>query len=281
VPTLSRSTAVFLDRFQLRPVRPDLKLLGEVATGFAHLPWENLTKYIKKHQAQDPPELPDRLRGIPGAGRLRLSEEVLDDHARLGTGGTCFSLTNALRRIATDLGFRACPAMADMRHGPNIHCGLLVDLDSGRYLLDPGYLVAEPVPLRPGEPVRVNHPGHRLEYRPVESCDEVELYTSNERGEELLRYRLRPRPVPDGEFIGHWLDSFDANGMNGLHLNRVTGDGRISAHDFNLRIDNGRDKTNVKLRHGYVEQVAGRFSIDREVVQRAFEEWERRRCRRR
>jgi hypothetical protein len=103
-----------------------------------------------------------------------------------------------------------------MRHGTNIHCALLVELGDQRYLLDPGYLVAEPVPLRAESTVRVSHPGHQLEYRPVGDGSQIELHTLNDRGEELLRYRLRPRPIPEDMFVQHWLDSFDANGMNGL-----------------------------------------------------------------
>jgi arylamine N-acetyltransferase len=269
------ATSVFLDLFQLSPVRPDLKLLGDVTQRFANLPWENLTKFLKKHRPPEARDLPERLRGVRGAERLRLSAEVLDDHARLGSGGTCFSLTNALRRISTDLGYRSYPVMADMRHGANIHCALLVDFDDRRFLLDPGYLVAEPVPLRADGTVAVSHPGQVVEYRPVSNRD---MHTLNDRGEALLRYRLRPRRIPDEEFVGHWLDSFDANGMNGLHLNQLTNEGRLSAHDFNLRIDTGRSKTNVKLRDRYAEQIAERFGIDTELVRTARDVWERRRC---
>lgn len=265
---LSRATSIFLDLFQCSRGAADLKRLGDIASGFAHLPWENLTKFLKKHRAS-------------GTDRLRLSEEVLADHARLGAGGTCFSLTNALRRIVTDLGFQARPVMADMRHGANIHCGLRIDLDGEAWLLDPGYLVAEPVPLRPGRAVRVELPGHTLEYSPVAASDYIELYTSNARGEEQKRYRLRTGPVSDAEFVRHWVASFDANGMNGLHLNRITGEGRLSAHDLNLRIDTGRDKVNVKLRDGYARKVAERFGLDERLAERAFAEWERLRCGRR
>ena len=125
---------------------------------------------------------------------------------------------------------------------------------------------------------RIRHPGHCLEYRDVGGAA-YELHTWNDRGERMLRYRLHARPVSDAAFVGHWLASFDATGMNGLHLNRVTDAGRLSAHDLNLRIDTGREKTNVKLRDGYVEQVSARFALDRELVARAFAEWKRRRCR--
>jgi arylamine N-acetyltransferase len=268
----SRATTIFLDLCGLKPVRPDLRQLGDVALHFAALPWENLTKYLRKHR-------PDEL---PGVEKLRGSAEVLSDHAELGTGGTCFSLTNALRRVVIDLGYHAWPAMADMHHGTNVHCALVVELDGAHYLLDPGYLVAEPVRLRPGRRSRVRFPGHVLEYRASGAGPGavVALHSVNDRGEDRLRYRLRPRPVDDADFVRFWVESFEATGMNGLHLNRITAEGRLSAHDLNLRIDDGRDKLNVKLRDGYADKVSERFGIDRELVRQAHDTWERGRCRR-
>jgi arylamine N-acetyltransferase len=169
--------------------------------------------------------------------------------------------------------------MADMRHGADVHCALLVQLDGRRYLLDPGYLVSEPIPLDLRRPVRVRQAGSDLEYRPLGDGDEFALHTRDARGGDVFRYRLRARPVADADFLRCWLASFDASGMNGLHLNRLSGEGRLSAHDFNLRIDTGRHKRNLKLRDGYVEQVSDRFRIDGALVRRAFTEWERRRCR--
>jgi arylamine N-acetyltransferase len=278
---LSRASEVFLELYGLRPSRADLATLGKVSERYASLPWENLTKFLAKHGATEDRSgaVPERIRDVPGAGKLRLSAEVLDDHARQGAGGTCFSLTNALRRIVTDLGYTAYPVMADMRHGPDVHCGLVVDLGGRRFLLDPGYLVPEPIPLREGETVRVALPARSLEYRPVPGTHDYEMHTVNDRGEEMLRYRLRPRPVPDDEFVRHWIDSFDTTGMNGLHLNRVSGGERLSAHDLNLRIDTGRAKTNVNLRDRYAETVSDRFGLDRDLVRAAHDAWIQERCR--
>jgi hypothetical protein len=67
--------------------------------------------------------------------------------------------------------------------------------------------------------------------------------------------------------------------MNGLHLNRITSSGRLSAHDLNLRIDTGRDKRNVKLREAYAEKVSEHFGVDNELARQAFACWEQKRCR--
>jgi arylamine N-acetyltransferase len=242
-------------------------LLGDISFGFSRLPWENLTKYLKKHG------------GAMGEEMLRLSEEVMSDHAAMGTGGTCFSLTNALHRIVTDLGFRAYPAMADMRHGENIHCALVVELDNERYLLDPGYLVAEPVPLLQERPSVVTQSGQFIRYIPAGDGRHVEMITVNQRGDETWRYRLRPAGVDGEEFLRHWVASFNANGMNGLHLNRISTDGRLSAHNYNLRIDDGRGKRNLKLRERYSEEVSARFGIDTGLVEKVLRRWETDRCR--
>lgn len=267
MPKLTGATSILLDLFQIHPSSPDLKLLGEVSYHFASLPWENLTKFLKKHGSHESP-----------AARLRRSEEAMRDHAELGTGGTCFSLTNALRRIVCDLGYHAYPVMADMRHGANIHCALLVHHQDRRFLLDPGYLVAEPVPLRQDRAVRVQLPGRVLDYRPA-AGGEIELHTINEKGEDQFRYRLRPSPILEKEFVRFWLQSFDATGMNSLYLNMISSEGRLSAHNLNLRIDTGRDKVNLKLRGRYVEEISERFGIGSDLVRQAFDEWERTRCR--
>jgi arylamine N-acetyltransferase len=263
---MTGATSILLDLYGIDPAAPELRLLEKVSYGFSHLPWENLTKLIKKHD--------------PEGGKLRRSEEVMSDHAALGTGGTCFSLTNALRRILSDLGYHCYPVMADMKHGANIHCGLVVEHEKGSFLLDPGYLVAEPVPLPVDAAVMVRNPGQRLEYRPVANGSEIELHTVNDRGEEQLRYRMRPHRIPESEFVRFWTESFDAPAMNSLYLNRISGDCRLSAHNFNLRIDSGRDKFNLNLRDGYVEGISERFGIGSEIVGRAFDVWERSRCRR-
>lgn len=268
------ATSIFLDLCGIRPERPDLHLLHTVAREFSRLPWENLTKFLKKHTGQPADPRAGDVDTVPRRTPFRLSEEVLRDHALLGTGGTCFSLTHALRRVLTSLGYAAYPAMADMHHGPNVHCGLVVLVAGRRYLLDPGYLVPSPVPLDEGPIAGIERPGHHLEYR-RDGGGGIELRTVNARGERRLRYRLRPEPVGEAAFRRHWAASFEASGMRGLQVNRFAGDRRLSAHDYNLRIDSGTEKINLKLRGDYAQGLATHFGIDAGLATRALEEWRR------
>ena len=62
---------------------------------FSRLPYENLTKILKMSRLEDPRQ------------RLRFPDELLSDHLRLSTGGTCYSLAFCLREILGQLGFDA------------------------------------------------------------------------------------------------------------------------------------------------------------------------------
>src|SRR5579871_1983834 len=125
----------FLAHFRIDPTaQPDL-LLRKVATAFAELPYENLTKIIKEAAT-----------GRPEAAR-RGPGEVIGDHIALGTGGTCFSLTATLLHLIRELGWEAQPLLADRPYGPDTHCALAVWIDQQPHLIDPGFLLTEPVPL--------------------------------------------------------------------------------------------------------------------------------------
>ena len=108
-PTLE----VFRKYFHLEPQESAALLVENVATAFSSIPYENLTKILKQdHEGQ--------------RAARRCPEEVIEDHIRLGSGGTCFSLTAALLHILRALGLRAEPILADRHYGDNTHCALLV-----------------------------------------------------------------------------------------------------------------------------------------------------------
>ena len=260
----SEAAEAFFDHAGIDPEKGPEELLHLFTGAFATVPYENLTKYL--NCSDDAPRV------------LRMPETVVREHISAGTGGTCFSLTETAREIVSSRGIRARPVMADMQHGPSIHCAVLAELPGGkRYLVDPGYLVPEPVPLEEGSITRIDCGAESLEYRPA-GGDSWDMFTVTERGSSW-RYRIRLTPVTDIEFLESWTRSFDAPGMNSLHINMRESGTRLYAHNLNLRITDSGGGRNEKLRDGYAERVHEIFGISRKVAAMAIEEMERRRCR--
>lgn len=257
---MNTAAGMFFDHFGLLPGRADRDLLHRIVAEFARIPWENLTKFLVKSL------------GLPPKGRLRLADRVITEYLEHGTGGTCFSLTEALGAILSFAGFQCRPVMADMSHGMNIHCALTVFTGSGeRYLADPGYLVPLPVGLPEGKECRLQVPGQEMIWEPAagNSYDLVTL----EGGNRTWRYRLRLSPVDREEFLRHWQRSFDATGMNSLHANFRADGRRISAHNMNLRFVEGDGTRNEKLGGDYAADMEKHFGISRRIALQAEREW--------
>jgi len=259
----SRAAMIFHDHFGLLPGRPDRDSLFDISAAFGQLPWENLTKFLRK----------------AGEGALpRMPEEVLREHVEHGAGGTCFSLTEALGEVLAFSGFRTRPVMGDMQHGTNIHCAVLVEMPGGEnFLLDPGYLVREPVILDPGAETILKSGSETLVYRTGDD-NSWDMFTSGSEGCRH-RYRIKLAKVSRDRFRQFWNDSFDSPGMNGLHLSRAVDGVRLYAHNQNLRVVDSCVKRNVKLRSGYADRIAEAFGISRDIASMAWEELGRARCR--
>lgn len=204
----------FLDRYGVSKRDPGYALLCEIGRAFSFLPYENVTKILKD------------ARSVSSEMKLRSAEEVLEDHLRWGTGGTCFSLCNALQTILVECGFQARIAMADMHYGSNIHCAVIVPIDSRNFLLDPGYLLHEPMPLPDVglELVQIT-PMNRV--RLVGETEKLFSLYTEENAQKKWRYRLRSSVVTRDEFIGHWIRSFSLNTMEQIMLSCVKPSGRL------------------------------------------------------
>jgi len=244
---------IFFEHFRLKPGKPEFELLRGIVSCYSSLPYENVTKIIKKFTVTDPME------------RLRKPKEVVTGFVEMGTGGTCFSLTYALGSILSKTGFTCYPVMADMKR-PNIHCALVVELNSSRFLVDPGYLLGEPLELT-GASVKRETPLGTIELR--KRGEEVyDLYTIVE-GERKWRYRVRTRPVSKALFLRYWQESFDLPMMNNLLLTRLTGEGHLYVKNHHLRIRSGSKKVNENIRRELEERISREFGIPAELVSEA------------
>lgn len=243
----------FLDHFGLRPTASAESRLREVAATFAAFPYENLSKLVKKHHVP------------PGRQRRRLAGEVLADHLELGAGGTCFALTRLFQAVLTRLGLESFPVLCDTRHRTASHCALAVVLHGSLRLVDPGYLLYEPL-----EPDR-NASGllsSPLAAQLVQVDDhgrEADLYTLGR-----WRYRVHLEPVSPERFEAIWDESFDWTMMNGVHLCVRRGSGFIYVHDvkLNSRMPDGNASTNIRGREA--ELLSRLLGISPDLVEHAY-----------
>lgn len=248
---------LFLQTFRLTPQLPTLAYLQQIIAAFAHLPYENLSKIIKFNQHGD----------LENA-RLRLPEEVMEDHARFHTGGTCFSLSFLLHAILLQQGFINYLVMGDMRAGQNMHCALIVLLDELKYLLDPGYLLQRPMPLDPAKPRLYHNEFNGVELRFDSTTQRYNLFTFD-RAELKWRYSFADHPTSLDEFLQHWQASFQRNSMNGLCLTRAHAEELIFVRKDFMRITSLHGKRNVNLKHNYHAAIAEAFGLAPEYVEQA------------
>ncbi len=255
---------LYFRHFKLTGGEPGLNLLRAVVSSFANIPYENLTKIIRKFTVERPEERPRR------------PEEVVKEFIEHHTGGTCFSLTCCLGSILAGAGVTCYPVMADMKR-PNIHCALLVLIGGRRYLVDPGYLLGEPVELT-GEPVRLTTSFGLVELRPRGNT-RYDLYTI--AGSEMKwRYRVRTEPVSPALFRRFWQESFSLPMMNSLQLTRLSGNGHLYIRNHHLRLRRNDRKINENIRLELESRIETEFGIPpgitaqaRELIERMKRSW--------
>jgi arylamine N-acetyltransferase len=248
----------FLDHFRIERGAPRLHVLTAVARAFARLPYENLTKIIKDWDAKI------------AVDARRSPEEVWHDHTRLGAGGTCFALTATLLHLVRALGWRAEPILADRSYGPNTHSAILVWIDDKAHLLDPGYLIVEPLPLPNEGQVVLPASFNDLILTATHGGAKIELATRHQR-QTTYRLTFKTDPADAGTFLRAWDRSFDTDLLRYPVLSRVA-EGRQIYLQRNHLLVRSRDESRrvevdpVELR----ARIAAEFGIDGSIVERAF-----------
>jgi arylamine N-acetyltransferase len=247
----------FTNHFGIQRNGPPSELLGKTVRAFARLPYENITKIIKHAET-----------GSAEKSR-RYPEEVIANHIEWGSGGTCFSLTSALLHLVRGLGWKAEYILADRRYGHDTHCALLVWIDDVPHLLDPGFLVVDPIPISSAEQ-RVETEFNRLILAPEGRDDRISLSTVRQ-GSKTYRLTYKVSPVDAGEFCKAWDASFDWDMMRYPLLTRNAASGQIYLNGSRLQITGAdsverRDIAGGKL----VSKISAEFNIRPEIVARAM-----------
>ncbi len=248
----------FTSHFRISLSLPPRELLNAVVTAFAKLPYENITKIIKKAEC-----------GSPEKSR-RYPEEVVRDHIAWGTGGTCFSLTSALRDLVQNLGWEAEYILADRNYGQDTHCALLLRIDGGPHLLDPGFLILNPIPIGGVEEQAVDTGFNRLILAPESRPNRLSLSTIRQNS-KAYRLTYKTSPVDKGEFQKAWDSSFDWDMMNYPLLTRTIESGQIYLRGSRLQIskDGSVEKREIR-RDDIVSRISGEFHINPEIIAHAI-----------
>ncbi|MCC6201507.1 MAG: hypothetical protein IT494_00705 [Gammaproteobacteria bacterium] len=119
------------------PLRPDAAGLGTLYRSWClQVPFDNIRKMIALGQGGEAP--------LPGGDATDFFEHWL----AAGTGGTCWTTSNALCVLARSLGFDAWRVAGSMRDlGIINHGSVLVRGDDGHWLLDTSIMYNEPAPI--------------------------------------------------------------------------------------------------------------------------------------
>jgi len=243
-----------LDRYRVQCGAPRDDRLHQVAEIFVHLPYENLTKLLRKH------------RESVGRDRLRLPGDVVADHVTYGAGGTCFSLSCLFGLTLDRLGLDGYPVLARMRTERALHTALVIPVDGRHFLIDPGYLIHMPVLLRPGATTRV-----RTKAAVVEITGRPDGRTYDLSTNGLWRYAFIDDPLDADRFVRLWIESFDWTMMHDLHLSRVCDGGYLYVNGHKLRrmVDGRKENQNIRLNRA--EILREEFGLDPELTRTALE----------
>ncbi len=248
------------------PLAPDERpepttMIAVIAQAVGHLPYENLGKVADRSER--------------GSIRLPTIAETVDSHLANGSGGTCFALTDLLRALLVASGFDARPILADRTYGPATHCAVRVELQGRPLLVDPGYLIHEPLPLSEMTVIRET-PFHRLELVPTaperRELSTIERTTSiDATARRTYRLTYRIDPVDDDQLRDAWLASYDWPMMTYPVIAAVDRSRQLFVRGD--RWQERRDETTSRRRldrAALIDRLVNELGMRREWVERAW-----------
>ncbi len=212
------------------------KKVVDLCNQISNITYENLTKIIRLEQTGS------------ATGARKLDDSDQNDIDSWMGGGTCFSMTWHLYQALTDMGFKPRLVMGHKRKERNIHCALILPdpdgsivtptsvpgsplssfvfrLSSNSYLLDPGYLIFDPLPMPLPQPFGTGEAFFPLSPNCVRlvrpTLESMELWTGGAGAPMKLRFEYPVEGVSVEEFKHHWNESFYREMMTYPVLNRL------------------------------------------------------------
>jgi arylamine N-acetyltransferase len=179
------------------------------------LPYENLSKIVAFHREGADPRRAERA--------FDLASAWLGNARETGAGGTCFSLTWWLHRRLAEAGIATAFLLADKGRARDVHCALRLDWLGRSWLLDPGYMIFDPLPL-PASGLSATawcSPNEVILEDAATERGPVWRLSSGPRGRPKWRFDFRQAPAPESGFLRAWEASFALPMMGYPVLNRL------------------------------------------------------------
>ena len=146
---------------------------------------------------------------------------------------------------------------------------MMVLIGGEPHIIDPGFLVLDPVPA--GKPARLQTAFNEVVLEPRAGEGKIELFTV-QQGARTHRLTFKAAPADSGEFLQAWDASFDWDMMRYPLLTRVSGGSQLYLQKakFQVRGLRGVERQSVDVAHlpGLVES---RFGLRGEIAARALE----------
>ncbi len=246
------TTAVerFLTHHRIFQKKQSLHHVSQILECFSVFPYENISKILLLHENFDKPIHRD-------------PEKIISDHEHFRLGGTCFSLTFFLKRIMEYFDYDTDFILADMKSGDNSHTALRLNFNDGQYLLDPGYLLTNPLRIDQREMSR-----DAVFLVAEERPNRFALYTYK-AGNNIWRYSFLNRAVDIDDYLSYWNRSFHWMTMHGIVLSRKTSEEFLYIHNNYLKKESKNEKIKGEFNEDLSHVIKDHFGIPRELVQQA------------
>ena len=270
----------------------NMKKVVDLCNQVSNITYENLTKIIRLEQTGS------------ATGARKLDDSDQNDIDSWMGGGTCFSMTWHMYQALTDMGFKPRLVMGHKRKERNIHCALVLpDPDNSlepsamsgelvhvskpavagdliaqsSYLLDPGYLIFDPLlmpfpqPFGTGEAFFPLSPNCVRLVRPT--LESMELWTGGAGAPMKLRFEYPVEGVSVEEFKHHWNESFYREMMTYPVLNRLDREKGVQYYyqKGNLVVRNATGSKMTKIEPAdRVQTLSDIFKLSPDIIERAL-----------
>jgi hypothetical protein len=283
----------------------NMKKVVDLCNQVSNITYENLTKIIRLEQTGS------------ATGARKLDDSDQNDIDSWMGGGTCFSMTWHMYQALTDMGFKPRLVMGHKRKERNIHCALILpdpdcgavtpqavipdsmspriysgagsplsslvsSLSSNSYLLDPGYLIFDPLlmplpqPFGAGEAFFPLSPNCVRLVRPT--LESMELWTGGAGAPMKLRFEYPVEGVSVDEFKHHWNESFYREMMTYPVLNRLDREKGVQYYyqKGNLVVRNATGSKMTKIEPAdRVQTLSDIFKLSPDIIEKALNILER------